>query len=67
MNILQDKLPCSENFFRFLANYEKHYNAKNEQPSSPHKTIEIASPKHLKRLSPVKSLMSKQADQAHRK
>jgi len=58
MTLLQDNLPCSENFFRFQGNYERisledsnHSQQKSKSPTySPRR---IASPKYLRSLSPV--------------
>lgn len=59
MTLLQDKLPSSENFFRFQSNYDKlaqeGNNTQINKQSSPGSTSprQIASPKYLRSLSPV--------------
>ena len=56
MTLLQDKLPCSENFFRFLTNYEKlalEGGTPQIRRSPVRSPRQIASPKYLKSLSPV--------------
>lgn len=60
MTLLQDKLPCSENFFRFQNNYDKVMNDKNQnqdKPTTP--TRLIASPRFITSLSPVNSFVAK--------
>ena len=35
MSVLQDSLPCSENFFRFQSNYDKFMQHKAQETNSP--------------------------------
>jgi hypothetical protein len=49
LSVFREKLPCSDNYYRYLKNYEKMLSL--EQTKTAEKKI-IASPKMLSRLSP---------------
>ncbi len=66
ITLLQSSLPCSENFYRYKKNYERYLNKEGpegeekkttpEEPTSPG-SRKLASPKLVKSLSPVNSMM----------
>lgn len=62
MTLVQDKLPCSQNFFRFQSNYEKYMDDKSKCQQDPSRTRQIASPKYLMRLSPVDNILTKSGE-----
>lgn len=56
--LLQQKLPCSENFYRYKKNYEKYMVTSKEggeqpKPEGGDKPQLIASPRHISKLSPI--------------
>lgn len=57
MILLQNSLPCTENFYRYQKNFEKYVNT-GEQKTETKKVI--ASPGTIKSLSPVASLAKKE-------
>jgi len=58
--LLQQKLPCSENFYRYKKNYEKYMvtnkDAGDQLKPETDKPQLIASPRHISKLSPIQSL-----------
>lgn len=61
MLMLQTHLPCSENFFRYKANYTKYVGTGegegNEgKPPAEGTVTEIASPKMLSRMAPIQNM-----------
>jgi len=54
MTLLQSKLPCSTNYFRYKENYENFMLGYKKSSESPKGTVRtIASPKLVKKFSPV--------------
>lgn len=55
--LLQQKLPCSENFYRYKKNYEKYMTTNKDGDAPKQETNEkpqlIASPRHISKLSPI--------------
>jgi hypothetical protein len=55
--LLRERLPCSENFWRYRRNYEKLLDAEAEKdPSSPKpekRNVNLASPKIMSKFSPT--------------
>lgn len=68
MTLIQEKLPCSENFFRFQKNYDKLAAENGAKQASPKAGAanasprQIASPKFLTSLSPVNSYLTRSAE-----
>ena len=63
MILLQNQLPCTENFFRYQKNFEKYVNSeenKTENAEGEQKTKIIASPRMIAKLSPMASLAKKE-------
>ncbi|CDW90010.1 myosin light chain kinase [Stylonychia lemnae] len=63
MSVLQDCLPCSDNFFRFQGNYDKFMQKKARETNSPisySPPRQLASPKQIGRLSPINNLLNKE-------
>lgn len=53
LNLLKIKLPCSENFFHYQADFEKQMAEKHGSGGGERKTKKIASPTMLRSLSPT--------------
>lgn len=53
LNLLKIKLPCSENFFHYQADFEKQMAAKSGTTGGERRTKKIASPTMLRSLSPT--------------
>jgi hypothetical protein len=62
MTILQDRLPCSENFYRFKNNYDKFMEKKSGQQQHKTETRRIASPRLINNLSPVNMIKKKSGE-----
>ena len=63
MILMQNQLPCTENFFRYQKNFEKYVNSeenKTEKKEEEQKTKIIASPRMIAKLSPMASLAKKE-------
>eukprot|EP00347_Sterkiella_histriomuscorum_P019499 403341396 len=66
MSILQDNLPCSDNFFRFQGNYDKFMQNKARETNSPIQHSpprKLASPRQMNRLSPINNILNKEQEQ----
>lgn len=62
MTILQDRLPCSENFYRFKNNYDKFMEEKNGKNTVKPESKRIASPRLINNLSPVNMIKKKSGE-----
>ena len=65
MILLQNSLPCTENFYRYQKNFEKYVNTEdgkeeNGGAAKEEKKKIIASPKMISKLSPMASLARKE-------
>jgi hypothetical protein len=61
--LLRERLPCSENFWRYRRNYEKLLDAEAEKdlssPKPEKKNVNLASPKIMSKFSPTAGYINK--------
>ena len=60
ITLLQSKLPCATNFFRYKTNYEDATSLTNGSPMTEATIRQIASPQLMAKLSPVKQFVANQ-------
>lgn len=65
MILLQSKLPCSENFYRYQKNYEQYLGQdksaeSSKTPSGEGEIKTIASPRMMSKLSPINAFAKDQ-------
>lgn len=58
LTLLQSKLPCSVNFYRYKNNYEKYVGDEGKPEENKENIRTIASPRLMSKLSPVANLVN---------